>query len=487
MKKIVVLVLLLTAVVVGARAQYSDYYYHRVGDTIEWKSEIGYYSWWEWQTYYENMLPMHPVRDAIIYGIPITSFYLVHDSSIFLQRYYTPVPLKIIGIAGAAFRGYLDYERGRLVHGQDSIQEYFLIYDAIGDSFPLVAQVPWNSIDTMRTLHLYTRPTALADTCCTSSSREDYFPLKEYYLDSAIYVMDSFYVGGSIFGNNPNTSDKTSYMGGWASGVCSDVIPCNYELQDTHRCMPIGISYKVKGYSGPDDMRYYCNQPMPPIQIEPFHSSPWRWMHAPQPAVLMIYPIVEVDTTVPPEWACDSVQNVQVTVSGTSATVTWDGFPNYSRTVLRYGMRNEPQAQWREVDVTGSTLHTLTNLSPSSIYGVTLMAECEVSKKETPWSAPLLFYVPADTSGGGTEGVEGTTALSRLTFMQPNPAREEVTVTSSFNLTAIDLWTADGVMVYHGERSGHDTTVDVSWLPAGTYIVAIHTHNGTTHKRLLKL
>ena len=58
-------------------------------------------------------------------------------------------------------------------------------------------------------------------------------------------------------------------------------------------------------------------------------------------------------------------------------------------------------------------------------------------------------------------------------------------MTSSFNLTAIDIWTADGVMVYHGERSGHDTSVDVSWLRAGTYIVTIHTHNGTTHKRLL--
>ena len=58
-------------------------------------------------------------------------------------------------------------------------------------------------------------------------------------------------------------------------------------------------------------------------------------------------------------------------------------------------------------------------------------------------------------------------------------------MTSSFNLTAIDIWTADGVMVYHGNHVGHDTTVDVSWLRASTYIVAIHTHNGTTHKRLV--
>ena len=491
MKKSMVIVLLLTTITVGARAQYSDYYYHRVGDTIEWKAENGYYSWWEWQTFYENQLLMNPDWDAVANGLSLSIIpYLLADSTILLQRFYTPVPLKIIGIAGVAFRGTYNFMRG-LIPVEDSIQEYFLIYDAIGDSFPLVAQVPWHTMDTMRTLHFFAHPlvSPYDTTCCESFSKEYFFPLKEYYLDSAIYVMDSFYVGSSMHGRTANDECKTMLYGGWTGKEhrCVNVPPCDPELQDSFYCMPMGISYKVKGYSGPDDMRYDCPALTPHPQQNPFYSSPWRWIHAPQPIALMIYPIIEVDTTVPPDWACDSVQNVQVTVSGTSATVTWDGFPNYSRMLLRYGLRNESQAQWREVDVTGSTLHTLTNLSPSSIYGVTLMAECEVSKKETPWSAPLLFYVPADTSGGGTEGVEGTTTLSRLTFLQPNPAREEVTVTSSFNLTAIDLWTADGVMVYHGERSGHDTTVDVSWLPAGTYIVAIHTHNGTTHKRLLKL
>ena len=202
---------------------------------------------------------------------------------------------------------------------------------------------------------------------------------------------------------------------------------------------------------------------------------------------IMVYPIVEVDTTVPPAWACDPIANVQVTQSGTSATVTWDGFPNYSSILLRYGKASFPQSEWTEIDVTGNTLYTLTDLQPVSFYSVTLKAECDTSKKETPWSAPVTFYVASDTSGGGTEGVDGATLLSQLTFMSPNPAKDEVTVTSSFNLTAIDIWTADGVMVYHGFRSGHDTTLDVSWLRAGTYIVAIHTHNGTTHKRLIKM
>ena len=369
-------------------------------------------------------------------------------------------------------------------------KDYFLIYDAIGDSFPLVAQTEWSPYDTMRTLHIMFHmkqvSTVYDTTCCGSNQREDiFFPLKEYYFDNPVYVDDSFYVGGTYFGGIENSNaPNTHYPGSVFSGRA---FSCDGEFQQdfphpvypgvTNGCVPVGMPMlKYKGFESMLTATFQHVQ---------FSSSPWRWELPYHGLIYLIYPIIEVDTTVPPAWACDTIQNVQATVSGTSATVTWDGFPNYSSTVLRYGLRNEPQSQWREVDVTGSTLHTLTGLSPSFIYGVSLKAECNTSKKETPWSAPLYFYVPTDTTGGGTQGVEGTTALSRLTFLQPNPAREEVMVTSSFNLSAIDIWTADGVMVYHGERSGHDAVIDVSWLPAGTYIVAIHTHDGTTHKRLL--
>ena len=460
-----------------SHAQYADHYYHRVGDTVEWDTRIGYYSWWEWEYFFQQNLQIY-----VSLGGNSTDWggmwEYVFDSCIQLQYFYTPVPLKIIGVAASCVRGQV--EEPTTYPDTNEANEYLFIYEAgPGDAFTQVSATEWSPFDPKRYIHVWVHiEDTHYDSCCVFDPHELYIPISEYYFDSAIWVTDSFYVGGSYFGNmppaygGPSTRLLTQYRAVSHLGEH----PCDLDVQGPavsyNQCTFNGVKRKKRSA----DLTHNIS----------FTDNGWTWFpHNPSAAI--IYPIIEVDTTVPPDWACDSVQNVQVTVSGTSATVTWDGFPNYSRTVLRYGMRNEPQAQWHEVDVTGSTLHTLTNLSPSSIYGVTLMAECEVSKKETPWSAPLLFYVPADTSGGGTEGVEGTTTLSRLTFLQPNPAREEVTVTSSFNLTAIDLWTADGVMVYHGERSGHDTTVDVSWLPAGTYIVAIHTHNGTTHKRLLKL
>ena len=483
MKKIVFASLLLLAVSIGARAQYSDYYYHRVGDTIEWQSEIGYYSWWEYKRCYENDIALnfdlHALEAAFVDGS--SNWWAGElDSNVLLQRFYTPSPLKIIGIAGSG------WQMRNPFTDSCNHQNYYYIYDADDTVLTLKAEVPWNENDSSRTLHIkrHSRPlSVLNDSCCYHNPVSDYVPIHEYYFDSAIWVTDSFYVGGSYFSVvRYNNSTRNGYYmaffnGGnhqtWEAVSCAEeeeivqVINGHYS-----HCYPIGV------------ILMYKPQPLAGLPHVNFQDREWvRWTDASMSPV--IYPIIEVDTTVPPQWACDSIANVQVTVSGTSATVTWDGFPNYSRVLLRYGRPNEPQSQWTEVDVTGNTLYTLTGLQPVSFYGVTLMAECDTCKKETPWSEPVTFYVGTDTSGGGTEGIDGATLLSQLTFLQPNPARDEVTVTSSFNLTAIDIWTADGVMVYHGSRSGHDTTLDVSWLRPGTYIVAIHTHNGTTHKRLI--
>ena len=107
--------------------------------------------------------------------------------------------------------------------------------------------------------------------------------------------------------------------------------------------------------------------------------------------------------------------------------------------------------------MTGNTLYTLTGLEPQMYYGLTMKAMCDTCKKETPWSELLYFYSGVDT----TSGIEGgETLLSRMTFLQPNPARDEVLVTSSFNLLSVDIWTVDGVMVHHQAVSGHDVTVD---------------------------
>ena len=52
-------------------------------------------------------------------------------------------------------------------------------------------------------------------------------------------------------------------------------------------------------------------------------------------------------------------------------------------------------------------------------------------------------------------------------------------------LKAIEIFDLQGVMVFSEPVYGHDVTLPTDYLRAGTYIVGIHTHNGTTHKRLV--
>ena len=51
-KKTLLLVVAAMLVAMGLRAQYADMYYHRVGDTIEWRAPNGYYTWWDFEHFY---------------------------------------------------------------------------------------------------------------------------------------------------------------------------------------------------------------------------------------------------------------------------------------------------------------------------------------------------------------------------------------------------------------------------------------------------
>lgn len=216
-----------------------------------------------------------------------------------------------------------------------------------------------------------------------------------------------------------------------------------------------------------------------------FDTLQWKWYNNTQSgawlAPVIIYPIIQVDTTVPPENSCVDIGNIQVIAESTSATVTWDDFPNYTLVELRYGPYFSPVEEWSTVDVSGNTLYTLTDLTPGTRYGVSLKAMCE--KNETQWSPTVTFFIyDTDT----TTGISSPqTILSAQTFLFPNPASESVTITSSFSLSNIELYTTAGVLVYSENATGHHIEVNLEDLRQGTYIVAIRTHNGTTHKRLV--
>ena len=464
----------LLAAAVPADAQYADQYYHRVGDTIEWKANNGYFAWWEFETFFEEGISSNVWFSYPCFGCGVGKNH-AWDTAILLQKFYTPLPLKIIGVAASATQGWRRLYEGWHVDTSD-IPEYFLIYDVDSTSFTLKSKTKWNPFDPHRTVHIkqHVEHWVGVDSCCNPSLlSHNYFPIYEYYFDSAFYVTDSFYVGGTY--DNDYLIDRVDSTTSQISSVQIEgqrLCPTEMLVWNGH-CYPADITYKGYGINN---------------LFDPFGDKGWWWASTNNLQTLyplLIYPIVEVDTTVPPVDMCVPVSNVEVMVADTScATVTWDGFPNYTAVTLRYGPANQPMASWTPVDVTDLTMYQICDFNHDlPRYGVQLKAVCD--KKEMPWSEPVYFYTPADTGSGGPEGIAAPTRLSEQTFLQPNPASDAVTISSSFNLSRIELHDAAGILVYSEATAGHMTTIDIGFLRSGTYIVTIHTHDGITHKRLI--
>ena len=462
----------------GARAQYSDLYYHRTGDTIEWRSEIGYYDWWPFEYLYENNLPLfYPSSDG--YETFNYSVWAPRpgDTLEALLRYYTPTPLRVVGLAGSCVRGHRPNPPYTL--DTDAVKDYFVLYDAQPDSFPLLGRLEWNPFDAHRTLylgrHIPLQNNAwppVPDSCCVYSPGYVLLPIYEYYFDSAITVSDSFYVGFT-FNAIDITSLSTEYYTFPTRQGNSQ--PCN-EVQIYHAgiCW-LGTGLYKSRCGGTDGQNTWT-----------FAEAPWYWSSGwpVLPMFPIVYPLIEVDTTMPPTSLCLPVANVEVSVGDSVATVTWDDMANYTSVLLRYGPFGVAESQWTVEDVTGSSLYTLTGLNPDYTYGVSLKVECE--KKVQDWSSPVYFR-QGDTTGGGEPGtgVEQATALSGLTSLSPNPARDGFRVTSSFGLRRIEMHDLQGVLVYSEPKLGHEAEVRTHELLPGTYIVTVCTEGGTTHKRLL--
>lgn len=458
MKTRVTMLLLLFAMAAGVpvRAQYSDLYYHRVGDTIEMRSPIGYYTWWEWEYYLEHQRMVGYLASA--------------GRGERMLRFYTPVPIKIVGVAGIPGSSPVEPE---MVNQELEMtyHEYFRIYEATPSGHPLVAQAKWNLDDPHRYLHLrghgHQGESYCGLTCCCESPWEKVLPLYEYYFDTPFYVTDSFYVGGTFYNNAPDgTNTQTRYYAAMGEGA---YYSCIEEPMYYNQCWILGITYMYRLGD----------------------NEEWHWSTSSDTnvefiSVDLIFPLIQVDTTMPPEGMCVPVENVQVmAMADSSALVTWDGFPNYTVVEVCYGPRNLPVSQWTVMRVEDSTMCRIHDLNPSlPFYGLKVRAICNDEKTPTMWSEVVWFQPEA---GSSTEGINGNgTLLSQGVFLAPNPASDVLTVTSSFSLRNINIYNTNGLLVYSEPAGGHESTVPLHDFLPGVYLMEIDTHGGTTHKKFFK-
>ena len=153
-----------------------------------------------------------------------------------------------------------------------------------------------------------------------------------------------------------------------------------------------------------------------------------------------------------------------------------------------------------------SFTYSLSSLQPGS-YDLYIRKVCNAQYGiATDWRLVDTFTlsVPADTAivdpPTDTTDVDTTAAIpnSHLSTLnthltiRPNPASDEVTLLSSYGITAVEAYNAAGTLVFSSRDSGsfhrlsdHALSLDLSSWPRGSYLLRIHTPAGTTTNKLI--
>ena len=453
----------------GLQAQYYNEYYHRTGDTIDYKANNGYYMWWGIKELLE--------QGHVVY--PFLKHMSFNGSGVDMMAYFTSTPLKILGIAGMP---YSTIPPGTVFVDTTSVPEYFYLFDnhaGAGSSGPnFLKRIQWD----LTAPHRYLKIDGVNinyrdhDSCCNFPITTEYGRLYECYFDTAITVIDTFYVGWSFHNNDRHTTFDNALLGTYSGYVAASSIlqhlPCTendtmsyYDPWDNSICF-----FPVFEYLRCTDTSIASNPSYPNLQWSTYRSKSFA----------MVYPIIEIDTTQPPFYLCDPVQNVQVTADS-CAVVTWDDFLHYTYCNVQYYALEDGYNTALTETVSGTNMLRICGLDSTKHYSVRVNAFCDTSKIETDWSAWVPFQL-----GGGTEGIEGDeSVLSHYTYLVPNPASDRLTITSSFGITRVEIYNLSGILVYSEPAGFSNHSIDLRGWTAGQYIVMVHTPYGVTAKRLV--
>ena len=460
--------LALLAITIGAQAQYSADYYHRVGDTVYTRSEIGYYSWWDFE-----------LMDSLQEPIDYAELYPWCSHPMVITPYFTATPLQVVGMAACI---YYDLLQGA------SHPEYFYLFDngASGPVFLDSTHVDFQEGTPHRYLHLnisthdnYTYPT---DSCCRVSPQSRVHNLYEGYFNSPVTVLDTFYVGWS-YNNRTRHHTYVNYECVGAGLAVQPLEPCND--MDTFYHDPYEMYWGPCFFPWID--YYYCSDTN--AIVNP--GGTYTWTHIQDRCFPLIYPLIQIDTTVPPAFLCEPVQNLQATVLDTGSGCvffSWDDFLHYTYCELQYYAPRNGIASTVDTIVSGANILHLCGLDTMLAYYVRARAFCDTSKIETDWSNWVPFSFPhtdPPTPPEPPQGIAEPSVLDRFTHLLPNPASDRVTVMSELGLHRIEVYNARGILVYSEPVGYSQATIDLRGWPAGQYMMSIETRRGKTTKRLV--
>ncbi len=368
---------------------------------------------------------------------------------------------------------------------KNRITDSAILYRVTADGLQKVAAAPWRIEYPHRFIHLppvrgiggsligYLRNTAMPWTWVENYDQDPVLPLYEVMFDSAVVVEDSFVVASTAFNNEmtPGLESPPAYPSLTETMWLWDHNPTRFYniftpyYQDT---IPDSTCITWVKYRQMDWLRFLdVAHPLDTVtgdrRYATTHSYPF-------------FPIIELgfDTVL-----CHEVSNLRVAMRGEGqATLAWnsgDGGP----WIVAYGKMEDSWNDFTFDTVTSPTV-TLTGLEVGTVYLAVVRGYCSVTDEYGDWSSPLEVEVYHEP-----QGVEQAGEMGRYVHLMPSPARERVSVVSSFSMSRVAVYDLNGRMVAGQEADGITAVVDVSGLPSGTYIAAIYLPHGVVTKKLV--
>ncbi len=97
-----------------------------------------------------------------------------------------------------------------------------------------------------------------------------------------------------------------------------------------------------------------------------------------------------------------------------------------------------------------------------------------------PWDINLFIFPILDGNVGLTD-VE----LNSLSYVYPNPAKNEVMLASSFSINKVEVVNVLGQVVFASDVNANSIKVNTSSFAAGSYVVKMYTESGVATKKLV--
>lgn len=360
---------------------------------------------------------------------------------------YTDSTLKVIGVAAYSACRYPQPSYPWLPQCADTSfdnwYENLILYKPTDTGFVNLASGRYNARDTTCLMKVYSHRWGVDSV----SIDIFYIPIYEVYFDEPITVTDSFYVAATNYHGIVDSQTMT-YPGPQAPSAY--YTPWLGSLGD--RCYLQQFAWKDQ-------------------------TNNFVWKYEYRDYVFVIFPII--DTTQPVPEVCERPVGLRVGWQDSARVrLAWDPGDNNRSWVVAYGPASADPESYPAFAST-SPEYTLRYLTPGNEYAARVRAVCFDNSTYSDWSDTIQFRLE-----GSPTNIPYIYEPTGGLLLQPNPARNEVTIHSEAPLRLVAIFDIQGHKVLEQKAHSHKATIDIHSLTKGSYIVRTTTDHGISTSKL---